>query len=136
VGLEKIMIDKDRTAEITIGVEKYELILTMKAVKEIARRYGSLEAVGERMTNPKDLAETFTEPVWLTVLLANQAILIHNYKNPNNGKDRKELLTEKAVELLTTPKDILKINSAIAKTLTLGTKRNIVRETPKNAKSE
>lgn len=130
------MIDKDRTAEITIGVEKYELILTMKAVKEIARRYGSLEAVGERMTNPKDLAETFTEPVWLTVLLANQAILIHNYKNPNNGKDRKELLTEKAVELLTTPKDILKINSAIAKTLTLGTKRNIVRETPKNAKSE
>ena len=36
----------DRTATIIIGGEEYTLILTTKATKEIAGRYGGLENLG------------------------------------------------------------------------------------------
>ncbi|MDR1364085.1 MAG: hypothetical protein LBJ32_00390 [Oscillospiraceae bacterium] len=128
------MIDTDRMTEIKIGGEKFSLILTTRAVKEIAAKYGSLEVIGEKMSNSKDIASTFSELIWLIVLLANQAILIHNYKNPN---EKKELLTEEFVELMTTPQDIVKINSVLAKTLTIGTKRNVLgEESTKNVKTE
>ncbi|MDR1628561.1 MAG: hypothetical protein LBR79_07350 [Oscillospiraceae bacterium] len=126
------MIDTDRITKIEIGGEKYSLILTTKAVKEIAKKYGSLESVGEKMSSAKNAAEAFSELVWLIVLLANQAILIHNLKN----SDKKELLTEEFVELMTTPQDIIKINAVLAKTLTIGVKRNVVGENPKNIKTE
>jgi hypothetical protein len=128
------VIDTDRMTEIKIGGEKFSLILTTRAVKEIAAKYGSLEVIGEKMSNSKDIASTFSELIWLIVLLANQAILIHNYKNPN---EKKELLTEEFVELMTTPQDIVKINSVLAKTLTIGTKRNVLgEESTKNVKTE
>ena len=37
------MQDNDRSAIIKIGNEEYQLILTTKATKEIAKRYGGLE---------------------------------------------------------------------------------------------
>lgn len=36
-------MDNERTAVITIGDEEYTLLLTTKATKEIAGRYGGLE---------------------------------------------------------------------------------------------
>ena len=36
------MQDTDRSANISIGGEEYQLILTTKATKEIAKRYGGL----------------------------------------------------------------------------------------------
>mgnify|MGYP000968905205 FL=1 len=36
------MQDNDRSAIIKIGDEEYQLILTTKATKEIAKRYGGL----------------------------------------------------------------------------------------------
>lgn len=36
-------MDKERSAMITVGGEEYELILTTKATKKIAGRYGGLE---------------------------------------------------------------------------------------------
>ena len=41
------MIDNERTATIRIGDEEYNLILTTKATKEIAGRYGGLEKLRE-----------------------------------------------------------------------------------------
>lgn len=43
------------------------------------------------------------EIVWLITLLANQGVLIHNLQNKN---DRRELLTEEEVELLTSPVEL------------------------------
>ena len=37
----------ERSAKISIGGSEYELILTTKATKEIAKRYGGLEDLGE-----------------------------------------------------------------------------------------
>jgi len=36
-------MDKERSSLITIGGKEYRLILTTKATKEIAKRYGGLE---------------------------------------------------------------------------------------------
>ena len=41
--------DKNRTAAINIGGEEYTLILTTKATKEIAARYGGLENLGDKL---------------------------------------------------------------------------------------
>jgi len=71
------------------------------------------------------------EIVWLITLLANQSILVHNLKNKD---DKRELLTEEVVELLTTPVDLASYKVAITEALYKGTKRNVESESDsKNA---
>ena len=65
------------------------------------------------------------EIVWLITLLANQSIMIHNLRNSDN---KRELLTEEVVELLTTPVDLASYKEAITEALQKGTKRNIISE--------
>lgn len=121
----------DRTATIIIGGEEYTLILTTKATKEIAGRYGGLENLGDKLMKSEDFELAISEIVWLITVLANQSILIHNLTNKDN---QKELLTEEKVELLTTPFDLANYKAAITEALYKGTKRNIVSETTeKNA---
>ena len=74
-------MDKDRSAIITIGGEEYELILTTLATKAIGERYGGLENLGERLMQAENFALAIDEINWLIVLLANQAVLRHNYTN-------------------------------------------------------
>ena len=115
----------ERSANITVGGEEYELILTTKATKEIAGRYGGLENLGEKLMKSENFEMAIGEIVWLITLLANQSILIHNLKNKDNQRD---LLTEDLVELLTTPLDLAGYKAAITKALYKGTKRNVVSE--------
>src|SRR5690625_7449891 len=89
----------ERSAKITIGDLDYELILTTKATKEIAKRYGGLEDLGEKLMKAENFEMALDEIVWLITLLANQSIYIHNRLN----EEKKELLTEDDVELLTSP---------------------------------
>ena len=42
-------MDNERSSIINIGGEAYELILTTKATKQIAGRYGGLENLGEKL---------------------------------------------------------------------------------------
>jgi hypothetical protein len=81
------------------------------------------------LTN-KDYEGAIGEIVWLIVTLANQPILIHNYKNPN---DKKDLLTEDEIEILTTPQDLANFKDAITEALYKGVQRNVVSEESKNA---
>ena len=76
----------ERSAIIKIGDKEYELLLTTKATKEIAKKYGGLEKLGDKLLTNKDYEGAISEIVWLIVTLANQPILIHNYKNPNDKK--------------------------------------------------
>lgn len=124
-------MDNERTATITIGDEEYTLLLTTKATKEIAGRYGGLENLGEKLMKSENFEMAIGEIVWLITLLANQSILIHNLKNKDAPK---ELLTEDVVELLTTPLDLAGYKTAITEALYNGTKRNVESEKdPKNA---
>ena len=123
----------ERSANIKIGDKEYELLLTTKATKEIAKKYGGLEKLGDKLLTNKDYEGAIGEIVWLIVTLANQPILIHNYKNKDN---QKELLTEDEVELLTTPQDLANFKDAITEALYKGVKRNIESEEQKNAVDE
>ena len=115
-------MDNERCAIIKIGDREYELLLTTKATKEIAKKYGGLTNLGDMLINSENYEEAINEIVWLIVTLANQPILIHNYKN--KGKE-KPLLTEDEVELLTTPNDLANYKDAITEALYKGTKRNV-----------
>ena len=115
----------ERSANMTIGGEEYELILTTKATKEIAGRYGGLENLGDKLMKSENFEMAIGEIVWLITLLANQSILIHNLKHKDSQRD---LLTEELVELLTTPLDLAGYKVAITEALYKGTKRNVVSE--------
>lgn len=120
----------ERSAVINIGGEEYELLLTTKATKEIAKRYGGLEKLGEKLMNSENYEQAIEEIVWLITTLANQPILVYNFKN--KGKE-KPLLTEEDVELLTTPRDLADYKTAITECLFKGTRRNVESEDdPKN----
>ena len=118
------MID-ERKAAINVGGEDYELLLTTKATKEIAGRYGGLENLGDHLMKSENFEMAIGEIVWLISLLANQSILVHNLKHKDSPK---ELLTEEMVELLTVPADLATYKSAIMEALLKGTKRNVESE--------
>lgn len=123
-------MDNERTAVITIGDEEYTLLLTTKATKEIAGRYGGLENLGEKLMKSENFEMAIGEIVWLITLLANQSILVHNLKDKEHPT---ELLTEDVVELLTTPLDLAGYKTAITEALYKGTKRNV--ESEKDSKN-
>ena len=108
-----------------MGGEDYELLLTTKATKEIAGRYGGLENLGDHLMKSENFEMAIGEIVWLISLLANQSILVHNLKHKDSPK---ELLTEEMVELLTVPADLATYKSAIMEALLKGTKRNVESE--------
>ena len=115
----------ERSASITVNGENYELILTTKATKELAARYGGLKNLGDKLMKSEKFEEIIGEIVWIIVLLANQGIMVHNIKNP---KSKKELLSEEMLELLTSPLDLAEFNDAIMQAMTKGTKRNVESE--------
>lgn len=125
-------MDNERSAVINIGGKEHELILTTRATKMIASRYGGLENLGEKLMKSENFEMALDEIVWLLTLLANQSILIRNLKNKNTPED---LLTEEEVELLTSPLDLAAYKNAITEAMFRGTKRNVEseEETPKNA---
>ena len=118
-------MEQERSTSILIGGEEHTLILTTKATKEIAGRYGGLENLGDKLMKSENFEMAIGEIVWLITLLANQSILIHNLRHKDSPK---ELLTEEEVELLTTPLDLAGYKAAITEALYKGTKRNIESE--------
>ncbi len=106
-------MDNERSSFINIGGEEYELILTTRATKE------------DKLLKNKNFEIALGEIVWLITLLANQSILIHNLKNRD---EKKPLLTEEDVELLTVPSDLAEYKAAITEAMYKGTKRNIESE--------
>lgn len=121
------MIEQERAATITIGGKQYDLILTTKATKEIAKRYGGLSNLGDKLLKSENFEMALDEIIWLLTLLANQSILIHNLQNK---EDKRELLEEDTVELLTSPLELATYKTAIMEAMFKGTKRNVESEEP------
>ena len=120
----------DRSAKINIGGREFELVLTTRATKEIAGRYGGLENLGEKLMKSENFEMALDELVWLITLLANQSVLIHNLRSPEN---KQELLTQEVVELFTSPLELAEYKSAIMDAMFKGTKRNV--ESEKDSKN-
>ena len=127
-------MNEDRSTTIIIGGIEYSLILTTKATKEIAGRYGGLEKLGDKLMKSENFEMALDEVVWLITLLANQSILIHNLKNKDQ---QKPLLTSDEVELLTSPLELAAYKNALTEAMFKGTKRTVESEdtdSSKNAK--
>ena len=124
-------MENERSALINIGGKEYEMLLTTKATKEIAKRYGGLSNLGEKLMKSENFELALDEIVWLITLLANQSVLVYNLQNPK----KKELLTEDAVELLTSPYELAEYKNAIMDAMVKGTKRHVEseEESSKNA---
>ena len=118
-------MENERSAMIKIGGEEYEMILTTKATKAIAGRYGGMEKLGERLMKTENFEMALDEIVWLITLLANQSVLIYNLKNKDAPRG---LLTEEEVELLTSPLELANYKNAITEAMFKGTARNIQSE--------
>ena len=98
-------MDNERSAVIKIGDEDYQLILSTRATKEIAKRYGGLDNLGDKLMKSENFEMALDEIIWLITLLANQPILIHNLRNKEKPKD---LLTEEEEEHLRKKRSALK----------------------------
>ena len=118
-------MDNERCASIKIGNKTYDMLLTTKATKEIAKRYGGLSNLGDKLSKAENFEMALEEVVFLITLLSNQSVLIHNLECP---EDKWELLTEEAVELLTSPFDLAVYKDAIMEAMIKGTKREIESE--------
>jgi hypothetical protein len=118
-------MDNERSAKINIGGAEYELVLTTRATKEIARRYGGLENLGEKLLKAENFELALDEIIWLITLLANQSILVYNLKHKDKPQD---VLTEGDVELLTSPLELATYKAAITEAMFKGTARNIESE--------
>lgn len=115
----------ERSAKISIGGQDYEMLLTTRATKEIAKRYGGLSNLGEKLMKTENFELALDEVVWLITLLANQSILVHNLQNPQGKRAE---LTEEAVELLTSPFELADYKNAIMDAMYKGTKREVESE--------
>lgn len=58
-------MNTERNSTITIGDEQYSLVLTTRATKEIAGRYGGLENLGEKLMKSENFEMAIGEIVWL-----------------------------------------------------------------------
>lgn len=115
----------ERSSIVNIGGVEYEMLLTTRATKAIAKRYGGLENLGDKLMKAENFEMALDEVVWLVTLLCNQSIMIENL---NNKDKQRELLSEEAVELLTSPFELSVCKDAIMEALFKGTKRNVESE--------
>ena len=61
-------------SKISINGESYGLLLNTKATKDIAKRYGGLEKLGDKLLQSENFEMAIDEVIWLIVELANQYI--------------------------------------------------------------
>ena len=118
-------MDNERSAMIEIGGQQYEMLLTTRATKEIAKRYGGLEDLGDKLMQAENFEMAIDEVVWLICLLCNQTIQIYNLYHRDAPK---ELLTEEVVELLTSPLELADYKDAILQAMYKGTERFVESE--------
>ena len=123
--IPKTEVSTDRKAIIKLAGEEHELILTTRATKIIAKKYGGLEHLGEELMSAEHFEDAIDEIVWLITLLANQSIAIYNLWHKDEPKP---VLTEEEVELLTTPFDLANYKDAIMECMYKGTKRYVESE--------
>ena len=119
-------IDSERSTVITIAGRDYALLLTTKATKEIAKRYGGLQNLGDKLFEGKEeFSEGLDEIIWLITLLANQSVMVHNFQHPD---DKQDLLDEDTLELMTSPYDLMAFKDAIMSCMSKGTARHVETE--------
>ena len=89
-------MDNERSAIINIGGDEYELLLTTKATKEIAGRYGGLENLGDKLMKSEEMVELLTTPLDLADYKAaiTEALYKGTKRNVVSEADSKNVAVE------------------------------------------
>ena len=119
-------------AKISINGESYGLLLNTKATKDIAKRYGGLEKLGDKLLQSENFEMAIDEVIWLIVELANQYIKTQMLKT----KTEIPLLTEEEVEILTSPSDLADFKDSIMLCLQEGMSRSVHSEHDEKNKTD
>jgi hypothetical protein len=121
----------DRITEIEIAGKKYPLNFSVKAAKEISKRYGDISSVGDAFSN-KTMDEMMDEANWILALLIEQGVA---YKKIVDGEDIKPL-TKDELEVVMGVVDFADLKDTLLGSMMAGAKREVeVEEDPKNAKT-
>ena len=56
---------KERSATISVNGIDYDLVLTTRATKEIAARYGGLENLGNKLMKSENFEDAIGEIIWI-----------------------------------------------------------------------
>jgi len=115
--------EPERSATIKIGKDEYPILLTLRATKEIAKKYGGLNELAEIVFSDQWEA-AIDDMLWLIALLANQCIAIRNLYE----KSHDPMLKPEDMEQLISPFDIPTYSLAIMQCLQAGSKRHVESE--------
>lgn len=94
-------------SEIKIGKKTYPVVFNVVALKEIVKRYGGVEEMGEELE--KDYAKAIDEYAWIIALLIGQGIALKNFEN--NTEDTAP--TSEQLQLIMKPRELINQRSAI-----------------------
>lgn len=116
----------DRSVQITIEGQQYDLVLSTRAAMELSSHYGGLDQIGEKLMKPENTEQAFKEINWIIMTLLNQDIMLYNLRH--RGEPEKPLFTVDELELVLTPGELIEFRDKIIEAYTLGLKRNVLSE--------
>lgn len=99
----------------TINGKPYDLVFTNAALREVVRRFGGVEEMGQKMQ--ENQAEAVDHVFWLVSVLANQGtMLATGNTKPNNP----ELIDADFVAVYTKPHEISALSDAMNRAIAEG----------------
>ncbi len=116
-----------RITEIEIACKKYPLNFSVKAAKEVSKRYGGIENVTDAFSGGK-VDEMMNEATWILAILIEQGAA---YKKIIDGEDIKAP-TQDELEVIMGVADFANIQEALMGAMTSGMEREIEVEPGKN----
>lgn len=109
--------------KVTLDGEDYPMIMTTYAAKQIVKKFGGLESLGEKITGDEgNQEEMFDNVCWLVALLVNQPILRYNRKHRNAEK---ALFEADDIAMLTDLDELTPIMGKVGKAISRGSERNV-----------
>lgn len=121
----------DRITEIEIAGKKYPLNFSVKAAKEVSKRYGDISNIGDAFTD-KTMDKMMDEANWILALLIEQGVA---YKKIIEGEDLKGL-TQDELEVVMGVVDFADLKDRLLSAMTAGMKREVeVEPDPKNVEA-
>lgn len=101
--------------EIEIAGTKYPLNFSVKAAKEVSKKYGDVSKIADALSE-KNVADTMGELIWLLALLIDQGVA---YKKIVDKEEVKGA-SEEELEVIMNGSDFLGLNEILVNAMTIG----------------
>lgn len=98
------------------------LLFSLSALKEINKRYGSMDGMEKVFLSPGNELEKIDDFVWIITMMVNQGVLEHNMDVQMGIKtgELEKPITEDLVNIKLKPRDLMKQKDAIFGAITQG----------------